>query len=180
MRFITQLGLLISGLADSFGWVYLFIAMLPFLFLWRMKNRERAWIIGLAAIYLCIGVLLTIIMNTTPDRADGVAVRGILHRLARGGCHHDRLWLGVDGGLHGHALWQFPDCRPDVGNADSFARLRDALQRRRQHVLRQRRFADLSKGALPAFEHGRDFCPDRDGRAGFHKEIKVVAGRRFS
>jgi tetratricopeptide (TPR) repeat protein len=67
-RFITQLGLLISGLADSFGWVYLFIAMLPFLFLWRMKNRERAWIIGLAAIYLCIGVLLTIIMNTTPDR----------------------------------------------------------------------------------------------------------------
>jgi tetratricopeptide (TPR) repeat protein len=67
-RFMTQLGLLISGLADSFGWVYLFIALLPFLFLWRMKNRERAWIIGLAAIYLCIGVLLTIIMNTSPDR----------------------------------------------------------------------------------------------------------------
>jgi tetratricopeptide (TPR) repeat protein len=68
MRFLTQLGLLISGLANSFGWVYLFVALLPFLFLWRMKNRERAWIIGLAAIYLCIGVLLTIIMNTSPDR----------------------------------------------------------------------------------------------------------------
>ena len=67
-RFIMQLGLLVSGLADSFGWVYLFIALLPLLFLWRMKNRERAWIIGLSAIYLCIGVLLTIIMNTSPDR----------------------------------------------------------------------------------------------------------------
>jgi tetratricopeptide (TPR) repeat protein len=67
-RFMTQLGLLVSGLADSFGWVYLFIALLPLLFLWQMKNRERAWIIGLAAIYLCIGVLLTIIMNTSPDR----------------------------------------------------------------------------------------------------------------
>ncbi|HEY1719269.1 MAG TPA: DUF2723 domain-containing protein [Verrucomicrobiae bacterium] len=68
MRFLTQLGLLISGLANSFGWVYLFVALLPFLFLWRMKTRERAWIIGLGAIYLCIGVLLTIIMNTSPDR----------------------------------------------------------------------------------------------------------------
>ena len=68
MRFMSQLGLLISGLADSFGWVYLFIALLPFFFLWRMKNRERAWIIGLASIYLCIGILLTIIMNTSPDR----------------------------------------------------------------------------------------------------------------
>ncbi len=33
-----------------------------------MKNRERSWIIGLTAIYLCVGVLLTIIMNTPPDR----------------------------------------------------------------------------------------------------------------
>jgi tetratricopeptide (TPR) repeat protein len=72
MRFISQLGLLISGLADSFGWVYLFIASLPFFFLWRMKNRERAWIIGLAAIYLCIGVLLTIIMNTSLDRQNAL------------------------------------------------------------------------------------------------------------
>jgi tetratricopeptide (TPR) repeat protein len=71
-RFISQLGLLISGLSDAFGWVYLFIASLPFFFLWRMKNRERAWIIGLAAIYLCIGVLLTIIMNTSLDRQNAL------------------------------------------------------------------------------------------------------------
>ncbi|MGH7950371.1 MAG: protein O-mannosyl-transferase family [Limisphaerales bacterium] len=67
-RFMMQLGLLITGLASSYSWVYIFIALLPFFFLIRMEKRERAWIIGLAAIYLCIGVLLTIIMNTSPDR----------------------------------------------------------------------------------------------------------------
>jgi thioredoxin-like negative regulator of GroEL len=71
-RFVSQLGLLISGLSDAFGWVYLFIASLPFFFLLRMKNRERAWIVGLAAIYLCIGVLLTIIMNTSLDRQNSL------------------------------------------------------------------------------------------------------------
>ena len=68
MRFIMQLGLLVDGLAQSFSWVCLFIALLPLFFLFKMKNRERSWIIGLVSIYLCIGVLLTIIMNTSPDR----------------------------------------------------------------------------------------------------------------
>ena len=68
MRFIMQLGLLLGGLAESYSWVAIFIALLPFLFIFKMKSRERSWIIGLAAIYLCVGVLLTIIMNTTPDR----------------------------------------------------------------------------------------------------------------
>ena len=69
MRFVMQLGLLVGGLAESFSWVAIFIALLPFGFLFKMKNRERAWIIGLTSIYLCVGVLLTIVMNTTPDRA---------------------------------------------------------------------------------------------------------------
>jgi tetratricopeptide (TPR) repeat protein len=68
MRFISQLGLLVGGLADSYSWVCIFIALLPFIFIFKMKNRERSWIIGLTAIYLCIGVLLTIIMNTSLDR----------------------------------------------------------------------------------------------------------------
>ena len=67
-RFMMQLGLLIDGLAGSFSWVCLFIALLPFFFLLKMKNRERAWIIGLTAIYFCVGILLTMIMNTSPDR----------------------------------------------------------------------------------------------------------------
>ena len=70
MRFISQLGLLFGnhGLAESFSWVALLIALLPFFFIYKMQTRERSWIIGLASIYLCIGVLLTIIMNTSLDR----------------------------------------------------------------------------------------------------------------
>jgi tetratricopeptide (TPR) repeat protein len=67
-RFIMQLGMLASGLAGSFSWVFLFVALLPFFFLLKMQKRERAWIIGLAAIYFCVGILLTVLMNTTPDR----------------------------------------------------------------------------------------------------------------
>jgi tetratricopeptide (TPR) repeat protein len=67
-RFVLQLGMLISGLANSFSWVNLFVALLPFLFITKLQKRERAWIIGLAAIYFCVGFLLMILMNTTPDR----------------------------------------------------------------------------------------------------------------
>jgi thioredoxin-like negative regulator of GroEL len=69
VRFIGQLWQQVTWLAESYSWVAIFIALLPFLFLTKMKNRERSWIIGLAGIYLCVGVLLTIIMNTPPDRA---------------------------------------------------------------------------------------------------------------
>ena len=68
MHFLLQLGLLISGLAGSFSWVFLFVALVPFFFLLKMQKRERAWIIGLTAIYFCVGILLTVLMNTTPDR----------------------------------------------------------------------------------------------------------------
>ncbi len=67
-RFIMQLGMLAFGLAGSFSWVFLFVAVLPFFFLLKMQRRERAWIIGLAAMYFCVGILLTVLMNTTPDR----------------------------------------------------------------------------------------------------------------
>jgi tetratricopeptide (TPR) repeat protein len=67
-RFMMQLGLLLDGLGGSFSWVCLFIALLPFLFIFKMQNRERSWIIGLTAIYFCVGILLTMIMNTSPDR----------------------------------------------------------------------------------------------------------------
>lgn len=67
-RFLMQLGLVINGLANSFSWVCLFVALVPFLFLFKMQKRERAWLVGLMAIYFCVGILLCILMNTTPDR----------------------------------------------------------------------------------------------------------------
>jgi len=68
-RFVSQLGMLISGIADEFTWVIILVALVPFLFYFRMQRRERAWLIGLSAIYLCLGVLLMVLLNPTPDRA---------------------------------------------------------------------------------------------------------------
>jgi tetratricopeptide (TPR) repeat protein len=68
MHFLQQLGMVISGLAGSFSWVFLFVALFPFFFLRKMQKRERAWIICLTAMYFCVGILLTVLMNTTPDR----------------------------------------------------------------------------------------------------------------
>ena len=68
MRFVSQLGLLKDGITDSYTWIGLCIALLPFLFIFKMQRRERAWIIGLTAIYACIGIFLTVLMNTSTDR----------------------------------------------------------------------------------------------------------------
>jgi hypothetical protein len=68
-RFIGQLGMLLGGLGESFTWVCVFIALVPFGFIRRLQQRERAWLIGLSAMYLCLGVLLMILLNPTPDRS---------------------------------------------------------------------------------------------------------------
>ena len=67
-RFIVQLGILVSDIATEFNWVLVFVALVPLLFFFKMQKRERSWITGLVAIYLCIGVLLMVLMNTSPDR----------------------------------------------------------------------------------------------------------------
>jgi tetratricopeptide (TPR) repeat protein len=69
MRFLFQLGYIVQGLAESFNWVYMFIGLLPFLFILKMHKRERSWIIGLTSIYFCISVLLVILLNVSPDRS---------------------------------------------------------------------------------------------------------------
>jgi hypothetical protein len=74
-RFIGQLGMLISGVADSFTWVAMLLALVPFVFLLKLRQRERAWLIGLAALYLCLGVLLMILLNPTPERASADLVK---------------------------------------------------------------------------------------------------------
>jgi hypothetical protein len=66
--FMVQLWLLVKGVADAFNWVYMFFAALPFLFILKMKERERNWLITVAAIYPFLGVLLTIFLNPQKDR----------------------------------------------------------------------------------------------------------------
>jgi len=57
-----------AGIVEEFNWVYMFLALVPFLFFLKMHKRERAWMIGITAIYLCMGVLLLILLNPPPDR----------------------------------------------------------------------------------------------------------------
>jgi tetratricopeptide (TPR) repeat protein len=68
-HFAFQLWYIVQGLSESFSWVYMFIGLLPFAFLLKMHKRERSWIIGLTAIYICLSVLLIILINVSPDRS---------------------------------------------------------------------------------------------------------------
>jgi thioredoxin-like negative regulator of GroEL len=67
--FLIQLKNMGLGIVEEFNWVYAFLALVPFLFFRRMHQRERAWLIGISAIYLCLGVLLLILLNPPADRA---------------------------------------------------------------------------------------------------------------
>lgn len=68
MRFVSQLQMFAEGIVEEFNWVYALLALVPFLYFSRMQKRERAWVIGITAIYLCLGVLLLILLNPPPDR----------------------------------------------------------------------------------------------------------------
>lgn len=68
MRFISQLGLVAEGVVAEFNWVYSLLAIVPFLFFFRMQKRERAWMIGLVAIYICLSVLLVVLLNPSLDK----------------------------------------------------------------------------------------------------------------
>jgi thioredoxin-like negative regulator of GroEL len=66
--FFAQVGMVGEGIVSEFTWVYALLALIPFLFFFRMQKRERAWMIGLIAIYLCLSVLLVVLLNPSLDR----------------------------------------------------------------------------------------------------------------
>lgn len=68
LRFILQLKMYFEGAIDEFHFAYLLLALVPFFFLAKMQKRERAWIIGNAAIYACLAFLLLILLNPNTDR----------------------------------------------------------------------------------------------------------------
>ncbi len=77
-RFVSQLGMLVEGVADEFTWVYMFIGLVPFLFFFKMQKRERAWIIALTGMYICLGALLMMLLNPTPDKASADLIKVFL------------------------------------------------------------------------------------------------------
>jgi thioredoxin-like negative regulator of GroEL len=66
--FITQLGMLGTGIVEEFNWVYAFLGLIPFIFFLKMHRRERAWLTGITAIWFFLAVLLLILLNPPPDR----------------------------------------------------------------------------------------------------------------
>ncbi|HEX3628005.1 MAG TPA: DUF2723 domain-containing protein [Verrucomicrobiae bacterium] len=68
-QFLFQLYYLADGLSESFTWAYLFVGLIPFVFIKKMRRRERNWIIGVSAIYFWISVMLVIMLNVSADRS---------------------------------------------------------------------------------------------------------------
>ncbi len=67
-KFLEQCWMLLEGAIEEFSPVYLLIAIIPFFFLMRMRQRERAWLIGQVAIYACLSLLLIILLNPNSDK----------------------------------------------------------------------------------------------------------------
>jgi hypothetical protein len=68
-RYAEQLELYGEGVLADLGVIYLLPALAPFWFLRRMHARERRWILGLLAAYLCLSLLMVALLNPSSDQA---------------------------------------------------------------------------------------------------------------
>lgn len=68
-RFVQQLWLLAREVVRGFGWPYLLFAVLPLGLLRRTSRSARIWLLGLAAVLLCVGPLMMTLLNPSADRA---------------------------------------------------------------------------------------------------------------
>ena len=98
-RFISQVVMYFQGAVDEFTLVYLLFAIVPFIFFMRMQRREKAWMIGLFGIYLCLGFLLMILLNPSPDRQ----TRGLVKVFFTASYVPVSLWIGY--GMTLTAAW---------------------------------------------------------------------------
>ena len=67
-RYIEQMGMYIGGVLEEFNLVYVLIGLVPFFFFFKLQKRERAWMLGLSAIYLTLSLFLLVLLNPAPDR----------------------------------------------------------------------------------------------------------------
>jgi tetratricopeptide (TPR) repeat protein len=63
-----QLWRYLEGTAIQFNLFFLLLALLVILVYRQLKRRERVWMIGMVAIYTCIGPFLVLLLNFAPDR----------------------------------------------------------------------------------------------------------------
>ncbi len=70
-----QLLMYLDGLDNEFNLVCILIAIGVFLYYRQMQKRERSWIIGVVAIFICLGPMLVFLLNPPPDRAARELIR---------------------------------------------------------------------------------------------------------
>ncbi|MCU0785393.1 MAG: DUF2723 domain-containing protein, partial [Verrucomicrobia bacterium] len=79
VNFVTtyakQMWIYLEGLNEEFNLVYLLIAMVMFLYYRRMQTRERAWTLGVTAIFITLGPFLLMLLNPPPDRQSRELIR---------------------------------------------------------------------------------------------------------
>ena len=63
-----QMWMYLQGMNDEFNLVYLLIALVVLFFYRKMQARERAWLVGVGAIYICLGPFLVLLLNPGLDR----------------------------------------------------------------------------------------------------------------
>ena len=51
------------------------MTILPFIYFFKVQKRERAFLTGLSAVYFCMGVILVILLNPTPDKTSADLVK---------------------------------------------------------------------------------------------------------
>lgn len=67
-RYFEQMQMYVGGVLEEFNLIYVLIALVPFLFYFKMQKREKAWLLGLGAIYLTLSLFLLVLLNPAPDR----------------------------------------------------------------------------------------------------------------
>ena len=67
-HFVSECIMYIEGALEEFNLVFILIGLIPFFFYKQLQKRERAWILGLAAIYFTLSVFLLILLNPASDR----------------------------------------------------------------------------------------------------------------
>jgi tetratricopeptide (TPR) repeat protein len=67
-HYLYQIGIMFDGVVQEFDWLFALLALVPFFFFLRMQKRERSWMVGLFALYFCMGFFLLILLNPAGDR----------------------------------------------------------------------------------------------------------------
>ncbi|MDB6121581.1 MAG: hypothetical protein JWQ71_574 [Pedosphaera sp.] len=77
-RYMEQIRMYGEIAASEFGLVYLFLALIPFCLLHKMRVSERKWMLSLLAVYLCLAFLMLALLNPFTDKGGREMVKTFL------------------------------------------------------------------------------------------------------